>query len=217
MQKLTVFSTIDCFSRYFEMSSQKRKTSSGSSTKSTQSHTKKELSNYHKRQMLIMLRQSHCHPKELDRMIGRFKVDETKIKGNRWNPFRLLLQFVDVHWWYFISNLFILDFFNEQAESTQTRIEQSFQAQHNKHFMNLNECAQNVLEHNECATDNTLPVTLEAIANSEQHPSPDHVDGVNLQVLYQFLANITAGYPIDDIENGPTKEFLKQCFTVMID
>lgn len=109
-----------------------------------------------------------------------------------------------------------IGFFNEQAVLAQTRIEQSFQSQHNKHFMNLDECARNVLEHNECTTDNTLPVTLEAIANIEKHPQPDEVNDINLKVLYQFLANITAGYPINDLENGPTKEFLKQCFSVRI-
>lgn len=82
--------------------------------------------------------------------------------------------------------------------------------------MNLDECAQNVLQHNECMTDNTLPVTLEAIANIENHPQPDEVNDIDLKVLYQFLANITAGYPTDDLENGPTKDFLKQCFSVRI-
>lgn len=83
--------------------------------------------------------------------------------------------------------------------------------------MNLDECARNVLAHNECSTDNTLPVTLEAIANIENHPKPDEVNDIDLKKLYQFLANITAGYPIDDLENGPTKDFLKQCFSVRID
>lgn len=82
--------------------------------------------------------------------------------------------------------------------------------------MNLDECARNVLAHNECTTDNTLPVTLEAIANIEKHPKPDEVNDIDLKVLYQFLANITAGYPIDDLENGATKDFLKQCFSVRI-
>lgn len=107
-----------------------------------------------------------------------------------------------------------LGFLNEQAKLAQARVEQSFQSQHNKHFMNLDECARNVLANNECTTDNTLPVTLEAIANIEEHPKPDEVNDIDLKVLYQFLANITAGYPINDLENGPTKDFLKQCFSV---
>lgn len=125
-----------------------------------------------------------------------------------------------IHSFYFDHDEFILfsyaiDFVNEQAESAQKRIEESFRSQHNKHFINLDECAQNVLEHNECATDNTLPVTLEAIANIEKHPPPEETNGINLKVLYQLLANITAGFPVDDLEDdGPTKEFLKQCFTV---
>lgn len=105
-------------------------------------------------------------------------------------------------------------FVNEQAELAQTRMEQTLRSQHNKHFMNLEEIAGNLLEHEDCATDNTLPVTLEAIANFEKHPSPSDVNGVDLKVLYQMLANMTAGYPVDDIEHGPTKDFLKQCYTV---
>lgn len=77
--------------------------------------------------------------------------------------------------------------------------------------MNLDECTRHCI-----TTDNTLPVTLEAIANIEKHPQPDEVNDINLKVLYQFLANVTAGYPIDDLENGPTKDFLKQCFSVRI-
>lgn len=112
--------------------------------------------------------------------------------------------------------IFYIDFIDEQAELAQARIGQSFQSQHNKHFMNLDECARNLLEHNECTTDNTLPVTLEAIANFEEHPQPDKINGIDLKMLYQFLANVTAGYPINDLENGPTKDFLKQCFSVRI-
>lgn len=81
----------------------------------------------------------------------------------------------------------------------------------------MDECARNLLKHNECASDNTLPVTLEAIANIEKHPPPEETNDINLKVLYQLLANMTAGYPIDDLENGPTKDFLKQCFSVKID
>lgn len=105
-------------------------------------------------------------------------------------------------------------FVNEQAELAQSRMEQTLRSQHNKHFMNLEEIAGNLLEHEDCATDNTLPVTLEAISNFEKHPSPSDVNGVDLKVLYQMLANMTAGYPVDDIEHGPTKDFLKQCYTV---
>lgn len=70
------------------------------------------------------------------------------------------------------------------------------------------------MENGEPATDNTLPVTLEAIANLEKHPSPADLNGIDLTILYNVLANMTAGYPIDELENGPTKEFLKQCYTV---
>lgn len=63
------------------MSSERRKNNHGI-TKSTPSHTKKSLSNYHKRQMLTILKQSDCHPKDLQAMVTRFKVDENDIKSN---------------------------------------------------------------------------------------------------------------------------------------
>lgn len=108
----------------------------------------------------------------------------------------------------------ILELINEQAELAQNRIEQTLKSQHNKHFLNTNECAKNLIAQTECATDNTLPVTLDAIANLEKHPSPEQLNGIDLKVLYQTLANMTAGYPVNEIENGPTREFLKQCYMV---
>lgn len=45
------------------------------------SKQKKHVSNYNKRQMLAMLKDSNCHPKELETMLTRFRVDESVIKG----------------------------------------------------------------------------------------------------------------------------------------
>lgn len=66
------------------MSSEKRK-SHRRPAKSTSSHAKRPLSNYHKRQMLLVLKESDCHPKDLPAMVARFKVDENDIKG-KWTP-----------------------------------------------------------------------------------------------------------------------------------
>lgn len=108
-------------------------------------------------------------------------------------------------------------FINTQAEIAQARLEKTLQMRHNKHFLNLDECAKNIIEFDEPATDNTLPVTLEAITNLEEHPPPSEVNEIDLKALYQMLANMTAGYPVDELEDGPTKEFLKQCYTVRTD
>lgn len=106
------------------------------------------------------------------------------------------------------------DFVKKQAELSQTKLEQTFRAKSNKHFLNLDECAKNLIENSEQPTDNTLPVTLEAIANLEKLPKPADVCGVDLKTLYQMLAQLSAGFPVDELEDGPTKEFLKQCYSV---
>lgn len=110
--------------------------------------------------------------------------------------------------------IYLSDFIDEQAELAQSRMEQTMRSQHNKHFMNLDESAKSLVEFGDSSTDNTLPVTLEAIAKSEKHPPPSEVNGIDLKVLYQMLANMTAGHPVDDLESGPTKDFLKQCYAV---
>lgn len=109
---------------------------------------------------------------------------------------------------------FILDFINTQAQLSQSRLEHTLRSQTNKYFLNLDQCARNLSENNEAATDNTLPVTLEAIANHEALPEPSKMNGIDLKVLYRTLANMTAGYPVEEIPDGPTKDFLKTCYTV---
>lgn len=43
---------------------------------------KQQISVYNKKQLLIMLKESNCHPKELQTMIKRFRLDdENIIKG----------------------------------------------------------------------------------------------------------------------------------------
>lgn len=93
-------------------------------------------------------------------------------------------------------------------------MERLLRSQHNKLFLNLNEFARNIAECDECTIDNTLSVTLEAIANLEKHPPPSELGDIDLKVLYQTLANMSAGYPVNELENGPTKQFLKQCYAV---
>lgn len=99
---------------------------------------------------------------------------------------------------------------------SQDRLEHMLRSQHNKHFLNLDECARELTENGELQTDNTLPVTLEAISKSEKHPPPADINGIDLKVLYRMLANMTAGYPVDELKDGPTKEFLRRCYAVSI-
>lgn len=42
---------------------------------------KKKLSNYHKKQMLAMLKTSNCHPNQLEAISSRCRVDEDFIKS----------------------------------------------------------------------------------------------------------------------------------------
>lgn len=108
----------------------------------------------------------------------------------------------------------ILEFVNTQADLSQERIEERCRLKNNTHFINLDECAKNICSDGKAATDNTLPVTLEAIANLDTLPPPDEVNGVDLKELYRMLASLSAGYPINELDDGPTKEFLKQCYNV---
>ncbi|XP_031617994.1 uncharacterized protein LOC116337508 isoform X2 [Contarinia nasturtii] len=109
------------------------------------------------------------------------------------------------------------NFVNTQAESSQSRLEKNFRTKNHKHFMNLDECAKQIVENSQTVSDNTLPVTLEAIANLEKHPPPSEVNGIDLKALYKMLASMSAGYPVEDLEDGPTKQFLKQCYTELMD
>lgn len=172
---------------------------------------KNKLSNYQKKQLLKMLTDDGCHPDQLNKMSSRFKIADTNvIKGKLPKIYRKKKQ----------SNLrnisHFIDFVNIQAESSQNRLEKIFRTKNQKHFMNLDECAKSIVENNQTASDNMLPVTLEAIANLEKHPPPGEVSGVDLKALYQMLANMSAGYPVKDLPEGPTKEFLKQCYTVSV-
>lgn len=84
----------------------------------------------------------------------------------------------------------------------------------NKHFSNLNKCAdelsKNTTEHR---NDNLFSLALERIAETEELPEPEDVNGIDLKLLYNWMANSMAGYPIE-IDEGPTKDFLRDCYTV---
>lgn len=85
----------------------------------------------------------------------------------------------------------------------------------NPQYKNLDQCAKNLSENSGAnVTDNTLSVTFEAFANLEKHPAANEVNGVDLKQLYKLLANLMAGYPIDELEDGPTKDFLHKCYSV---
>lgn len=87
--------------------------------------------------------------------------------------------------------------------------------QNNQRYLNLNRCAKDLSNSNDIPfTDNALPVTLEAIKQFENLPTPEQVNGVDLKILYETIANLMAGYPVNEIEDGPTKEFLYQCYSV---
>lgn len=87
--------------------------------------------------------------------------------------------------------------------------------QPNKHYLNLTTSANDLNESGAAVlNDNTLPATFEAIANIEAQPEPSTVNGINLRRLYKWLANLMAGYPTEELEEGPTKDFLYKCFAV---
>ncbi|XP_055323813.1 uncharacterized protein LOC129578763 isoform X2 [Sitodiplosis mosellana] len=169
------------------MSDQECRATSSREPSKFQPAKKNKISNYNKKQMLKMLKHANCHPKELNAMSKRFRVTDDNL---------------------------IKSFINTQAFLSQTRLEQILKSKNDKHILNLDQCARNLTENGVLVTDNTLPVTLEAIANLEKHPPPAELNGIDLEALYKLLANTTAGYPIDDLDDGPTKEFLKQCYRV---
>lgn len=58
-----------------------------------------------------------------------------------------------------------------------------------------------------------LPVAFEKISEYENHPSPEELNGIDLKELYKWMANLFAGFPVD-IKEGPTKDFLNECYKV---
>lgn len=89
--------------------------------------------------------------------------------------------------------------------------------QKNQRYLNLNRCAKDLSNTSNIQfTDNALPVTMEAIYQLESLPPPEEVNGVDLKILYKTLANLMAGYPVNEIEDDPTKVFLYQCFSVCL-
>lgn len=107
-----------------------------------------------------------------------------------------------------------LEFINEQADTCQKRVEYVMKTNENKHFANLNNCADELSKNTEeNRNDNLFSLTLERIAQTEELPEPEETDGIDLKQLYSWVANSMAGYPIE-IEDGPTKDFLEECYTV---
>lgn len=85
----------------------------------------------------------------------------------------------------------------------------------NKRFSNLSKCLADLSASGAAhLTDNTLPATLAAIAEFESHPETDEVNGIDLKRLYKYLANLMAGHPTEELEEGPTKQFLYKCYGV---
>lgn len=55
--------------------------SSASQLNSSLKKKKKTISNYNKKQLLIMLKESNCRPKQMGAMTSRFRVDADVIKS----------------------------------------------------------------------------------------------------------------------------------------
>lgn len=87
----------------------------------------------------------------------------------------------------------------------------------NRHFANLNKCADELSRNTtENRNDNLFSLALERVAQTEELPEPEEVNGIDLKQLYNWMANSMAGYPIE-IEDEPTKDFLHECYRELMD
>lgn len=103
---------------------------------------------------------------------------------------------------------------NEQADVCQKRVEFVMKTINNQHYANLTKSAEELSTNpTENRNDNLFSLALERIAQTEELPEPEETNGIDLRQLYSWIANSMAGYPIE-IEDGPTKDFLQDCYTV---
>lgn len=168
------------------------------------------FSSYNKRQLLEMLLRENFDPTRQEEVFHR-------IRSSRDNPTVAQGTF---SWFDFESRISFLsfsDYFNEKAVESQQRIEHLMRQSRNDAFERLKVNAKalnDTSETNELQNNSNLfSVAMEAIASQENHPTPDEVDGIDVKKLYEWLANFMAGNPTE-VDDGPTKEFLKECFTV---
>lgn len=107
----------------------------------------------------------------------------------------------------------ILEYIDARSKTYQAKVDETMQS--NSHYVNLTASVDNLHKSGAAIlNDNTLPATFEAIANIEAHPTPDTVNGIDLKRLYKLMANLMAGYPTEELEDGPTKDFLYKCYAV---
>lgn len=96
----------------------------------------------------------------------------------------------------------------------QKRVEYIMKTNQNQPYANLTKCAEELSKNPaENQNDNLFSLALERIAQNEELPEPEDTNGIDLKQLYGWMANSMAGYPIE-IEDGPTKDFLQDCYTV---
>lgn len=174
---------------------------------------KRLFSVYNKREFLSALMLTNCDPDKEKFVMGRFRAIQKKqeaVKG-KLNVHHFLYAFHASELEYFIS---IIDFINEQANMCQKRVDYVMKMNENQHYANLNHCADELSKNaTENRNDNLFSVVMERILHTEDLPDAESVNGIDLKQLYNWMANSMAGYPID-IEDGPTKDFLQNCYSV---
>lgn len=166
----------------------------------------KSISNYNKKHLLRGLIETNANPEKQQIVFGRFESiskDPTVARSTNFDLLRF--NFHNIYFFIFI----FLDYINERANDSQKRVEYSMKQSNNKSFDILNKSA--ILLNNKL--NPIISVALESISEYEDHPSTDDLNGIDLKQLYKWMANLLAGYPVD-IQEGPTKEFLENCYKV---
>lgn len=83
------------------------------------------------------------------------------------------------------------------------------------YFKNANKLVKDMHTHHdekpECAHD--VALVLKTIANTEEHPDPDEIGGIDLKALYSTLSLLAMGYPVEEL-NDLTHLFLAECVDV---
>lgn len=172
----------------------------------------KRYSSYHKKQILATLKKINCSPNKNHELVSRLPTIEAK--GNCWLEFLFFFS-----WWFPIQQSVCLvkcqfsEFIDTRAKLCQAKIDETMKS--NVQYANLSRCVDDLCESGAShLTDNTLSATVEAIANLERIPEPSAINGIDLKRLYKLLGNLMAGYPIEDLEEGATKDFLRTCYEV---
>lgn len=163
-----------------------------------------KISAYNKKQILARLKQTNCNPNKTHVVDARYL--HKNVKGTV--DFMLKTAAISNH-----VSTNCVDFIDTRAKMNQEKITEVMAI--NKRFSNVSKCVADLSESGAAhLTDNTLPATLAAIAEFESHPETTELNGIDLKRLYKYLANLMAGYPTEDLEEGPTKQFLYKCYGV---